>query len=39
MVPKSKCYWYCAGGAVAGLVAGALVAAFVGFPAIGKLKK
>jgi hypothetical protein len=39
MVKKSTCYMYCAGGLVAGVVAGAIAAAFFGIPAIGKLKK
>jgi hypothetical protein len=37
MVKKSRCYFWCAGGLVAGLVAGALVAAYSGIPAIGRL--
>jgi hypothetical protein len=38
MVKKSSCYFWCAGGLVAGVVAGAVAAAFFGIPRIGKLK-
>lgn len=38
MVKKSTCYVYCGLGLVAGLVAGAVGAAILGIPRIGKLK-
>jgi hypothetical protein len=37
MVKKSSRYWWCAGGLVAGVVAGAFAAALFGFPRVGHL--
>ena len=39
MVPKSRCYWYCAAGLLVGIVGGAVAAALIGIPRIGKLKR
>lgn len=37
MMKKTTCYLWCGGALVLGVVAGAVIAAYTGIPAIGKL--